>query len=53
MVCQRAWGRGQGEIADCETGNPPEGWESEGQFRIADFAMRRKQQAEDREDVGG
>ena len=21
-------------IANCETGNPPEGWESEGQFRI-------------------
>jgi hypothetical protein len=21
-------------IADCETGNPPEGWESEGQLRI-------------------
>jgi hypothetical protein len=20
-------------IADCETGNPPEGWESEGQFQ--------------------
>ena len=20
-------------IADCETGNPPNGWESEGQFR--------------------
>ena len=20
-------------IADCETGNPPEGWESEGQFK--------------------
>jgi hypothetical protein len=33
-------GIGQGEIADCE-------------FRIADFAMRRKQQAADREDVGG
>jgi hypothetical protein len=21
-------------IADCETGNPPAGWESEGQFKI-------------------
>jgi hypothetical protein len=21
-------------IADCATGNPPEGWESEGQFEI-------------------
>jgi len=41
-----AWGRG--EIADCETGTPPVGWESEGQFRIADFAMSRRQRTEDR-----
>ena len=25
-------------IADCETGNPPEGWESEGQLRIGQRA---------------
>jgi hypothetical protein len=40
LVIGKWYARGQGEIADCE-------------FRIADFAMRRKQQAEDREDVGG
>jgi hypothetical protein len=37
---QRAGGDCGLRISDCE-------------FRIADFAMRRKQQAEDREDVGG
>jgi hypothetical protein len=26
-------------ISDCETGNPPEGWESEGQLRIADLEI--------------
>ena len=25
-------------ISDFETGNPPEGWESEGQFRIAELS---------------
>ncbi len=29
-----AWSMEQKAISDCETGNPPEGWESEGQFRI-------------------
>ena len=27
----------RGTVANCETGNPPEGWESEGQFRIANL----------------
>ena len=27
-------GRRQLRIANCETGNPPEGWKSEGQLRI-------------------
>jgi hypothetical protein len=27
----RAWSR---EISDFETGNPPEGWKSEGQFQL-------------------
>jgi len=26
-------------ISNCETGNPPEGWESEGQYRIAKSAI--------------
>ena len=26
-------------IADCETGNPPEGWESEGQFQNSNFEI--------------
>jgi len=29
-------------ISDCETGNPPEGWESEGQLRIADLGKGRE-----------
>jgi len=33
-------------IADCETGNPPEGWKSEGQFKIKEPALR---QAQDRQ----
>ncbi len=28
-----------------QTGNPPAGWGSEGEFRIADFAMSWRQQA--------
>ena len=28
---------GGGQIANFETGNPPEGWESEGQLRMADL----------------
>ena len=34
---QRVGGRGK-TISDCETGNPPEGWESEGQFRLAELS---------------
>jgi hypothetical protein len=35
--------RAHGEIiSNCETGNPPEGWESEGQFRIAHFVIPAK-----------
>ena len=30
---QMIW-KARREISNCETGNPPEGWESEGQFRI-------------------
>ncbi len=26
-------------ISNCETGNPPEGWESEGQLRISDLGI--------------
>jgi hypothetical protein len=33
--------RRSGDIADCETGNPPVGWESEGQLRIAEFLADR------------
>jgi hypothetical protein len=32
-------GRGK-IISDCETGNPPEGWESEGQLRIVNLGAR-------------
>ena len=35
-----ALGMGHREvIADCETGNPPEGWESEGQFQNSNFKI--------------
>jgi hypothetical protein len=37
-------------IADFETGNPPEGWESEGQFRIADLRKGRRGETEKRRD---
>ena len=36
-------------ISDCETGNPPEGWESEGQLRIADCGLGKSQRTEDSE----
>ena len=32
---------GRLRISDCETGNPPEGWKSEGQLRIADLNKQR------------
>ena len=35
------WGIGhRGKIANFETGNPPEGWESEGQLRIVNLKAR-------------
>ena len=46
-------GIGQGEIADCEFVLRTPTLRAGSRFRIADFAMRRKQQAADREDVGG
>ena len=39
-------------IANCETGNPPEGWESEGQFRFANLKKQtegRRQKSEVRD----
>jgi hypothetical protein len=33
--------RQKAEGNNCETGNPPEGWESEGQFRIADCGFKK------------
>jgi hypothetical protein len=32
----------QKAISDCETGNPPEGWESEGQLRISNLKKQEK-----------
>ena len=30
-------------ISDCETGNPPEGWESAGQLKSKESALRHAQ----------
>jgi len=39
--------KGKGKIiSDCETGNPPEGWESEGQLRISDLKARKQESGE-------
>ena len=38
-------------ISNCETGNPPEGWESEGQFWIANVKARSQESVEKRYSV--
>jgi hypothetical protein len=36
-------GKDKFRIADCETGNPPEGWESAGQFKSKESGDRRQE----------